>query len=75
MLVFGKLTQIMHTGTARVSTYFKVSEDAKSGLRTSAFRGRKLVGRVAQLPVVNVPPAAETEDAATKELRALCASY
>ena len=30
---------------------------------------------VAQLPVVNVPPAAETEDAATKELRALCASY
>ena len=45
------MAQIMHTGTARVSTYFKVADDATTGLRTSAFRGRRLVGRVAQLPV------------------------
>ena len=41
----------MHTGTARVSTYFKVTEDAKRpGVRESAFRGRRLYGRQAELP-------------------------
>ena len=41
----------MHTGPARVSTYFKVSEvTGQPGVREGAFRGRKLMGRVATLP-------------------------
>lgn len=39
----------MHTGPARVSVYFKVSEDA-SGKRESTFRGRRLIGRSVPLP-------------------------
>ena len=41
----------MHTGTARVSTYFKVAEDeTRAGVHVSAFRGRRLYGRQVALP-------------------------
>lgn len=43
--------QIMYTGSARASTYFKTTEKMpESGLRESAFRGRRLVGRFVTLP-------------------------